>query len=100
MGKDRSFWGNMFPSVSAPNPKAAIRERLAEIIRNTFGMHRFAAEKAARASSSTPRCTKNWLAGKNVPDAPALIELMASSDALSDEVMALVHERRQAREGR
>ncbi|GAN95449.1 hypothetical protein Geu3261_0025_005 [Komagataeibacter europaeus NBRC 3261] len=94
------MWGNMFPSVSAPNPKTVIRERLAEIIRRAFGMQRFAAEKAARASSRTPRCTKNWLAGKNVPDSAALIELMASSDALSDEVMALVHERRKAREGR
>jgi hypothetical protein len=69
------------------------------MIAGQFAPLRSAAEMLARASYRTPRAAKNWLDGANAPDAAALIELMAASNAIADEVNALVAARRAAREG-
>jgi len=76
-----------------------VRMSLLRAIAAEFSPQKFAAEMLARASRKTPRAAKNWLAFQNAPDAVALIELMASSNAIADEVNALVAACRRAREG-
>jgi len=77
---------------------ANTRSRLLDAIKREFASFRFASEMLARASEKTPRAAQNWLAGKNAPDAEALINLMASCNSIADEVLALVAERKAARE--
>jgi hypothetical protein len=75
-----------------------VRDRLLNVIKREFEPLRFATEMLARAAKKTPRAARNWLSGTNAPDAEALIELMASSNAIAAEVERLVAERRKARE--
>ena len=63
-----------------------------------FGRMKGGAKLAARAANVSERSTENWFAEKNAPNGEQLLELMASSDAIADEVLRLVAERRRARE--
>lgn len=74
-----------------------IKESLLEAIAREYRPLRFAQEMLARASGKTPRAARNWLDGRCTPDAEALIELMASSENLRNEVLMLVAERQHAR---
>ena len=74
-----------------------VRDRLLNVIKREFEPLRFATEMLARAAKKTPRAARNWLSDKNAPDAEALIELMASSENLRNEVLMLVAERQHAR---
>ncbi|WP_158507591.1 hypothetical protein [Tanticharoenia sakaeratensis] len=104
MGNDRRdqhsfqrFTDRKFPEMSAVAISSA-RDRLLDAIKREFMPLRFASEMLARASEKTPRAAQNWLAGKNAPDAEALINLMAACNSIADEVNALVAERKAARE--
>ena len=77
---------------------SSVKETLLAAIAREFKPYRFAQEMLARAAKKSPRAAKNWLSGVNAPDAEALIELMASCNAIADEVDRLVAERRKARE--
>lgn len=90
---DRKF-PQMMGALQTP-----VRDRLLNLIKREFEPFRFAAEMLARSALKTPRAARNWLSGTNAPDAEALIELMASSDSIADEVIALVQQRRKEREG-
>ena len=103
MGNDRANLDRNLPIIDRKFPRmsavtiAPVRDRLLEAIRREFMPLRFGAEMLARAAKKTPRAARNWLSDKNAPDAAALIELMASSENLRNEVLMLVAERQHAR---
>ncbi|QDH17433.1 hypothetical protein [Swingsia samuiensis] len=104
MGNNRAIIDRMlpkndrkFPRMSAASSSQLVRERLLAAIKREFTHLRSGPEMLARAAMKSPRAARNWLSGLNAPDAEALIELMASSETLREEVLRLVHERQSAR---
>ena len=72
-------------------------EAVLTAISREYGSKPNAAKILARHARTSYRTAENWLAGICAPNGEKLVDLMASCDALADEVMRLVAERKKQR---
>lgn len=76
---------------------ATYSETVLTFLQRSYAPLRHAAKLLARDAKTSPRTAEKWLSGLNAPSGESLIELMASSQELADEVNRLVAERRASR---
>lgn len=74
-----------------------LRENILTIIKREYSAQRHAAKRLARHGKASYRTAEAWLAGRNAPSGPSLMNIMAECTPLADEVMRLVAERKKQR---
>lgn len=76
---------------------ATYGDMILTILQRHYAPLRHAAKLLARDANASHRTTAKWLSGDTSPSGESLIEMMAASPAVADEVNRLVAERRAAR---
>ena len=62
---------------------------VAGVLRRAYGDTRSAVKNVAAIAGSNLRTAENWLTGKNAPQGPYLMALMADCDELTHEILRL-----------
>jgi hypothetical protein len=75
-------------------------EAVTNVLRRKYGPLRHAAKLLGKAAGVSPRTSQNWLDGKCAPQGSALLNLMASCDDLSTEILKLIEKQKQCGSGR
>lgn len=71
--------------------------RVSGVLRREYGDLRCADKRLAARIAATPRAVRNWFSGECPPNSATLLTLMAESEAMEAEIMALVRQHREAR---
>lgn len=85
-----------FPHMVTTFPEQ-VTERISAAIVREFGHWRNAAKVLAAKTDTNPRSVQNWLYGVNAPRLAEAIALAAECDAVADEIMAMIAERKAQR---
>jgi hypothetical protein len=94
-GKTRNFRVHRAVNAATVTP---YRTGICSFLSQNYGRLKGGSKILAQTADVSPRTVDNWFAGRCAPNGEQLLDLMANCQAIADEVLALVEERRRARE--